>query len=76
MSMLTLPPLLAGLFCTRLSMMIASSIGLSMIYMVNGLYVAYLLNWPVGATIALSAIFFYGVGQLFHRKRAKPLIVT
>ena len=71
MTMLTLPPLLAGLFCSHLSTMIAASIGLSMICTISGLYSSYFLDWPVGATIALSAIFFYGVGQVFRWGKVK-----
>ena len=66
-TMLTIPSLLAGLFCSRLSTMVLAAIVFSMISMGCGLYAAYLLDWPAGASIALCAIVIYGIGHGIQR---------
>jgi zinc transport system permease protein len=67
MTMLTLPQLLAGLFCTRLSLMMLWSVIISMICTSSGLAIAYSLDWPAGASIALVSVALY-VGGLGSRK--------
>lgn len=62
MTMLTLPQLLAGLFCRRLSSTICWSVGISMACTIAGLAIAHLLDWPAGASIALVSIALYAAG--------------
>ena len=62
MTMLTLPQLLAGLFCSRLSSMIFWSILISSLCTTTGLVVAYLVDWPAGASIALTSTVLYVTG--------------
>ncbi len=63
MTMLTLPQLLAGLFCQRLSLMILWSVIISMACTTAGLAIAYFLDWPAGASIALVSIALYIIGM-------------
>lgn len=67
MTMLTLPQLLAGLFCKRLSAMIFWSIVISMVCTTAGLFIAYVLDWPAGASIALTSIALYIAGMIAKR---------
>jgi len=76
MTMLTLPPLLSGLFCRKLSVMIGASIIFSMICTLSGLSSAYVLNFPIGASITLCAIVFYGVGRCIRWILTNRLICT
>lgn len=62
MTMLTLPQLLAGLFSSRLSTMIAFSIVASVLCTVTGLAVAFVCDWPAGASIALTSVGGYALG--------------
>ncbi len=55
LTMLTIPPTIAGLFFRRLSSMIIGAIILGMIFSVAGTILSYTLDWPSGATIALVA---------------------
>ncbi len=55
MTMLTIPPTIAGLFTRRLSHMMLLSILLGALFTTVGTYLAFSLDWPVGATIALLA---------------------
>lgn len=59
LSMLALPPSIAGRFTSKLSHMMVISIFLNMAFSLGGLAIAYRLNWPVGATIALFAAMIY-----------------
>jgi zinc transport system permease protein len=63
MTMLTLPQLLASLFCHKLSLMIFWSVLISMICTTAGLGIAYFLDWPAGASIALVSIVLYLAGM-------------
>jgi zinc transport system permease protein len=63
MTMLTLPQLLAGLFCQRLSLMILWSVLISMVCTTAGLAIAYSLDWPAGASIVLVSIALYLAGM-------------
>ena len=59
-TMLAIPPAIANL-CTRsLSHMIVLAVCLSFLFSVGGLFAAFSLDWPVGASIALTA----GMGYL------------
>jgi zinc transport system permease protein len=63
MTMLTLPQMLSGLFCQRLSWMIFWSVVISMVCTIAGLGIAYGLDWPAGASIALVSIALYVSGM-------------
>ncbi len=63
MTMLTLPQLLAALFCQRLSHMVVWSVVISMGCTAAGLVIAYDLDWPAGASIALVSIASYAIGM-------------
>lgn len=60
MTMLTIPAAIANLFTSRLSQMMVIAILLSCFFSFSGTAVAYHLDWPGGATIALVA----GLGYL------------
>lgn len=62
MTMLTLPQLLSGLFCKRLSLMMLWSVIISMVCTTSGLAIAYSLDWPAGASIALVSVALYILG--------------
>lgn len=55
MTMLTIPPAIANLFTAKLSLMMVLAIIFSAIFSVLGMSIAYDLDWPAGATIALTA---------------------
>ncbi|MCB1113025.1 MAG: metal ABC transporter permease [Chlamydiales bacterium] len=55
MTMLTIPPALANLFTARLSRMMLIAVVLSFAFSFSGTAIAYQLDWPAGATIALLA---------------------
>lgn len=68
LAMLALPASIASAFSRRLTTMMIISVMLNIAFTVGGLALAYHLNWPAGATIAL----FAGVGYLMSL-RFKPL---
>lgn len=55
MTMLTIPAAIANLFSTRLSHVMVIAIGLSCLFCLAGMALAYDADWPGGATIALVA---------------------
>lgn len=55
MTMLTIPAAIASIFTVRLSFMMFIAIALSAIFCVGGTGIAYHMDWPGGATIALFA---------------------
>ena len=61
MTLLTLPPTIANLFTKRLSHMIGLSIALSATFTFVGSFLAFHLDWPTGATIALVSGTSYAV---------------
>lgn len=61
MTMLTLPATIANLFTNRLSRVMFLAIGLSALFCFIGMAIAYELDWPAGATIALVAGASYGL---------------
>lgn len=65
MTMLTLPPAIANLFTSRLSRMMILSVLLSALFSLFGTFLAFHLDWPVGATIALVAGVSYAASLLF-----------
>lgn len=69
MTILTLPAAIAGLTTVRMSHMMALACLLSALFCVLGHWIAFDLDWPIGATIALVAGLGY-VGALLVFKRA------
>jgi zinc transport system permease protein len=67
MTMLTLPATIANLYTTCLSRMMAISVILSMLFCLVGIFLAFVLNWPAGATIALVAGVAYAVSLIMKR---------
>jgi len=59
MTMLTIPAAIANLLTSRLSRMMILAIVISSLFCFSGNAVAYYLDWPTGATIALIAGFVY-----------------
>lgn len=68
LTMLTLPAATANLFATRLSHMMGISCLCSMLFSLVGTLVAFLLDLPIGATIALTTGIGYVVGFIGHRR--------
>jgi len=68
MTMLTLPATIANLFTKKLSSMMLYSILLSALFSIVGTFLAFHLNLPVGATIAMLAGITYVIGLLTVRK--------
>lgn len=64
MTMLTIPPSIANLFTGRLSRMMIVAACLSAVFCFGGTAVAYEMDWPGGATIALIAGVAYLVSLL------------
>jgi zinc transport system permease protein len=58
-AMLAIPAAIAGEFCRRLSKMMGWAVVFGCLFTTVGLTLSYFLNWPPGATIALTAAFFY-----------------
>jgi zinc transport system permease protein len=58
-AMLAIPAAIAGSFSPRLSRMMGWSVVLGCVFTSLGLTLSYFLNWPPGATIALTAAIFY-----------------
>jgi zinc transport system permease protein len=76
MTMLTLPQMLAGLFCTTLSALILWSILASVFCSTLGLCVSYAIDWPTGATIAITSVIAYLAGAAIKELLVKkPQIV-
>lgn len=67
MTMLTLPATIANLYTTKLSKMMAISVLLSMLFCLSGIFLAFILNWPAGATIALIAGIVYTVSLVMKK---------
>lgn len=69
MTMLTIPAAIANLFTARLSSVMAIAIVLSCIFCFGGTALAYYVDWPGGATIALLAGIAY-IATLGCQRRA------
>jgi zinc transport system permease protein len=70
LSMLALPASIAGSFTFRLSRMMIIAVLLNSVFSIGGLAIAYKLDWPAGATIALFSGFIYLLSLRFK----KPII--
>ena len=74
LTMLTIPAAIANLFTTRLSTMMVISVLLSCLFCYLGMNIAYDLDWPSGATIALIACIVYALclplGRHLNRLKA------
>jgi zinc transport system permease protein len=68
LALLSIPATIGALFAPRLSILMALACGVSILSTVLGLFAAYELNWPPGATIALIAAAGY-VGTLLLRRK-------
>ena len=66
-TMLTIPPTIANLFTHRLPRMMALAVVISALFSTAGIFTAYELDWPVGATIALIAGISYLVSLTCRR---------
>lgn len=55
MTMLTIPPAIANLFTSSLSKMMIGAVIINCLFCLAGMDLAYYLDWPGGATIALVA---------------------
>jgi len=58
-AMLAIPAAIAGSFSPRLSKMMGWAVVFGCLFTTVGLTLSYFLNWPPGATIALTAAVFY-----------------
>ncbi len=70
LSMLALPASIAGSFTYRLSRMMFIAVVLNILFSLGGMAIAYRLDWPAGATIAL----FSGVIYLLSLRFKKPVL--
>lgn len=68
MTMLTIPAAIANLMTSRLSTMMILAILISSLFCLTGNGLAYHLDWPTGATIALIAGVSYVVSLVFFRE--------
>jgi zinc transport system permease protein len=69
LSMLALPASIAGNFTYRLSRMMVIAVLLNVAFSLGGMAIAYRLDWPAGATIAL----FSGLIYLLSLRFKKPI---
>lgn len=66
-ALLAIPAAIAELFTLRLSKMIVVAILLSCLITFTGTLAAYHLNWPPGATIAITAALLYLMSLLYNQ---------
>ncbi len=66
-SLLTMPTASTACFAKKLSTLMKTSIGASMLFTCIGIYTSYELNWPPGATITLVAALFYSISLGFSQ---------
>lgn len=69
MTMLAIPAAIANLYTSKLSRMIWIAIALAAAFCFFGMGLAYQLDWPPGATIALLSGVLYLSAMLLHRKQ-------
>lgn len=69
MAMLTIPPAIANLWTTKLSRIMLIAVILNCVFCYGGMEIAFTLDWPSGATIALLAGISYVIGLLFSSFR-------
>ncbi|MBS0621590.1 MAG: metal ABC transporter permease [Verrucomicrobia bacterium] len=67
LTMLTIPPTIAGLFSHRLSGMMVGAVLLGILFSLVGTLLSFYLDWPSGATIALVAGLAYLAMLPFQR---------
>lgn len=65
---LVIPPAIANLFCHRLSHMMWGAVGICVGCSLAGCYLAYTVDLPLGATIALEAGALYLAALAFRKK--------
>lgn len=65
-AMLAIPAAIAGSFSSRLPKMMGWAVVVGALLTSLGLALSYLLDWPPGATIALTAAFFYLLSLVRH----------
>lgn len=68
MAMLTLPAMIANFYTSRLSKMMWIAVLLSSVFCIAGTYLAYHLDWPLGATIVLVAGLAYVITLILPRR--------
>jgi zinc transport system permease protein len=71
LTMLTIPAAIANLFTYRLSYMMIFAILISSVFTLSGNVVAYYLDWPTGATIALIAGLAYVFSLVFSQEKTQ-----
>lgn len=59
LAMMILPPTSMSFLCDRLPMVLLYCLPLSMLYSLGGIYLAYGLNFPISASIALTAVVIF-----------------
>ncbi len=70
-AMLAIPAAVAGTWTQRLSVMMFLAVLLGCVFTGAGMYAAYELNWPPGATISLFAACVYSLSLLLKKKIKK-----
>jgi zinc transport system permease protein len=68
-AMLTIPAAVAGGLTHRLSTMMIIAVILGWIFTITGTAASYELNWPIGATISLTAALFYILSLSLNRAK-------
>lgn len=66
MAMLTIPPAIANLLTKRLSTMMAVAVIINALFCILGMDLAYEMDWPGGASIALIAGIVYVLSLILH----------
>ena len=67
LSLLTMPQLIADLFCSRYKSIVIFSAVIGIICGLAGLFVAYYINVPAGACIVFALVVFYGLARAIAR---------
>lgn len=70
MTMLTIPAAIANLYTKKLSSMMLLAVCLSCLFCLVGMNVAYTMDWPGGATIALVAGIAYVISMVLPYSKA------
>lgn len=76
MTMLTIPAAIANLLTMRLSFIMFLAVGISCLFCISGMAVAYQMDWPGGATIALIAGVVYVIALLLNHYKKKALSIA
>lgn len=66
-ALLTIPPTIASLFSHKIKNIMTLAVILSMFFVFLGLFSAYFLLWPPGATIALVSVLGYLLALMFSK---------